>query len=151
MFPHHHYYFVAISPASAKILADAFKNNFDWISQLVLPFLSLLATIAAAIVAVFSYKTQRDSFVNGILDKFFDVTIALPMNAGAKLSNHHKQLICNYFETICTHLKNKKLKGKDIEPCTAVMKQADFVDFARQYRQNYGNEYFENYIDWVDS
>lgn len=150
MFPHHHYYLV-ISPLSAKILADAFKNNFDWISQFILPLLSLITTIAAATIAVFSYKTQRDSFINGILDKFFDITTALPMSAGAKLTSHHKQLICNYFETVCTHLKNKKLSEKDIEPCTAVLRQSDFVDFAKNYRQRHGNEYFENYIGWVDS
>lgn len=145
---------ITISTASANTLAHALQSVLQQspVSTFLLPaiaFLSLITAVATSLVAYSTYKMSKNTFVNNILKQFFDISISLPMQSGGKLSDHHKQLICNFFEFVCHLIENGQLKQKDIKPLTNAMNQKLFVDFMKEYRIGKGKkELLDAYWRW---
>jgi len=147
---------LVISSQSAQILAKALKPALE--GALWERWALVLAAGASAIAAIFSFlavlrqvKIQRNSFANSIHKLFFDIEASLPLSAKGRLTKHHKQLICNYFDFVCWLLEEKRLSGDDIEPLLDVMKENQFVNFANKQVKKVGGDLYKNYINWLKS
>ena len=147
---------LVISSQSAEILAKALKPLLECF--LLERRALVLAAVASAIAAVLSFlavlrqiKIQRDSFANSIHKLFFDIQASLPLSARGKLTEHHKQLVCNYFDFVCWLLEKKRLSEGDIEPLLDVMKEKQFKSFAKKQIKKVGGELYKNYDNWLES
>lgn len=146
-----------ISTDSAKNIVEVLKPLFERplldkyavIIALFASIASLAIAIAAVIAAFKSSKIAHNSLKNEVLKLFFDISFSLPKGKTATLSTHHKQLICNYFDFVCTLLLRKELKARDIDLLFSVMKEKQFVNYAKNYRKSYGNDYFKYYWKWL--
>lgn len=147
---------LVISSQSAEILAKALKPLLE--GSLLERWTLVLAAAASAVAAGLSFwvvrrqsKIQRDSFVNSIHKLFFEIQTSLPLGAKGKLTKHHKQLVCNYFDFVCWLLEKKRLNESDIEPLLDVMKEKQFESFAKRQIKSVGGELYKSYDNWLKS
>lgn len=146
---------LVISSQSAEILTKAFKSLLEGsLERWMLVFAAMASAIAAGLsffAVLRQIKIQRDNFANSIHKLFFDIQATLPLSAKGKLTKHHKQLVCNYFDFVCWLLEKNRLKRRDIELLLEVMKEKQFVIFAKQQSKKIGGELYKNYIEWLTS
>lgn len=117
-----------------------------------LPSLSVLAAFAAAVAAIFSYKLSKAVYSVGIQKLFFDILFQLPHIDDKKpLTLRQLELVCNYFEFVSYLYFQRKLNMSDMYLLSEVMKQKDYVDYAKKYQKIYGKEKFKYYVQYLDS
>lgn len=125
----------------------------------IISFLSVLTAIFAAIAAQKASRVandisksqleiQKKSFRNSILKMFFEITTIFPLEKGEKLSEHHKQLICNYFEFVCWLLENEEISEEDIKPLILVMKMKMLINFIEEKR-DFNKTLWSAYWNWL--